>query len=226
MSRVQKGKREERDPRQPSGELFPTDEPIPASQMIGRGEDVRQVAAALENGTSLVMAGPRRTGKTSVCEAALTRVRAHGVYVAAVDLFAIADDAELAEALVAAVLGNRPALRKLLPRARRFGRQALSAAQGAAVMKLKTEVGDVVELALTPGLAAESPQRALAQALELPQRVALADGRRCVVSSTSSRRSPASAVPTAIPTRSPSGCAPPSSAPPRWPTCLRAAWST
>jgi hypothetical protein len=167
--------------RQASGELFPTDEPIPASQMIGRAEDVQQVATALENGTNLVMAGPRRTGKTSVCDAALTRVRAHGLYVAAVDLFAIADDAELAEALVKAVLSNRPALRKLLPKARHLGRQALSAAQGAAVMKLKSQLGDAVELALTPGLAAENPQRALAQALELPQQAALADGRRCVV---------------------------------------------
>jgi hypothetical protein len=149
--------------------------------MIGRSEDVRQVAAALENGTSLVMAGPRRTGKTSVCDAALTKVRARGVYVAAVDLFAMADDAELAEALAGAVLRNRPALRKLLPKARRLGRQALTAAQGAVVMQLKSQLGDAVELALTPGLAAQNPQLALAQALELPQRVAVADGRRCVV---------------------------------------------
>jgi hypothetical protein len=175
MTRVQAERR------QASGELFPTDEPIPASQMIGRAHDVQQVAAALENGTNLVMAGPRRTGKTSVCEAALTRVRARGLYVAAVDLFAIADDAELAEALVQAVLSNRPAVRKLLPKVRRLGRQALSAAQGAAVMKLKSQLGDAVELALTPGLAAENPQRALAQALQLPQHAALADGRRCVV---------------------------------------------
>ncbi len=175
MSRVH------RDHRQASGELFPTDEPIPASQMIGRREDVRQVAAALENGTSLVMAGPRRTGKTSVCEAALTRARSRGLYVVAVDLFAIADDAELAEALVTAVLGNRATLRRLLPKARRVGGQALSAAQGAVIMKLKSQLGDAVELALTPGLAARNPQRSLAQALELPQRAAIADGRRCVV---------------------------------------------
>jgi uncharacterized protein len=175
MSRVQAAHR------QASGELFPTDEPIPASQMVGRGEDVRQVALALENGTSLVMAGPRRTGKTSVCEAALTRARGRGLYVVSVDLFQIADDAELAEALVSAVLGNRPAVRRLLPKARRFGRQALSVAQGAMVMKLRSQLGDVVDLALTPGLAAQDPQRALAEALELPQRAALADGRRCVV---------------------------------------------
>ena len=117
--------------RQASGDLFPTDEPIPASQMIGRGEDVKQVTSALAAGTNLVLAGPRRTGKTSVCDAALVRAEARGLYVASIDLFAIADDAELAEALAGAVLGNRPAMRKLLPKARRFGRQTLTAAQGA-----------------------------------------------------------------------------------------------
>jgi hypothetical protein len=167
--------------REPSGELFPTDEPIPASQMIGRGEDVRELAAALENGTSLVMAGPRRTGKTSVCDAVLTRVRGRGLYVASVDLFGLADDGEFAEALVTAVLSNRPAARRLLPKARRLGRQALTAAQGALVIQMKSQLGEAVELALTPGLAARDPQRALAEALELPQRVALADDRRCVV---------------------------------------------
>jgi hypothetical protein len=175
MKRVQAGHR------QASGDLFPTDEPIPASQMIGREEDVREVTNALVGATNVVMAGPRRTGKTSVCDAALTRAKARGLYVASVDLFAIADDAEFAGALAAAVLSNRPAVRKLLPKARSLGRQALTAAQGALMVKMRSELGDAVELALTPGLAARDPQKALAEALELPQRVALADGRRCVV---------------------------------------------
>jgi hypothetical protein len=46
---------------------------------------------------------------------------------------------------------------------------------------MRSQLGDAVELAVTPGLAARDPQRALADALELPQRVALADDRRCVV---------------------------------------------
>ncbi|MCA1683340.1 MAG: hypothetical protein LC685_05065 [Actinobacteria bacterium] len=127
------------------------------------------------------MAGPRRTGKTSVCEAALTRIKGRGIYVAAVDLFELADAAELAEALATAVLRNRPALRQLLPKARRLGRSALTAAQAAAAVSLKSQLGEGVELALTPGLAARDPQAALVQALELPERVALADGKRCVV---------------------------------------------
>src|SRR5579864_1790025 len=175
MARVQASQRHA------SGDLFPTDEPIPASQMIGRREDVREIAVALEGGTSVVIAGPRRTGKTSVCEAALTRIKAQNIYVAAVDLFELADAAELAEALVAAVLRNRPAIRQLIPRVRRLGRHALTATQAATVMTLKTQLGDGVELVLTPGLAAEDPEAALSKALEFPQRVAVVDGKRCVV---------------------------------------------
>jgi uncharacterized protein len=149
--------------------------------MIGRRADVSELAVALENGTSVILAGPRRTGKTSVCDAALTRVAGHGLYVAAVDLFELADAAEFAEELAASVLRNRPAIRKLLPKARQLGRSALSAAQIALVMKTRTELGDGVELALEPGLAWRDPETALRNALELPQRVAIADGKRCVV---------------------------------------------
>jgi hypothetical protein len=164
-----------------SGDLFPTDQPLPASQMIGRRDDVAEIVAALDNGTNLILAGPRRTGKTSVAQAALMRLAASGVYVAGVDLFNLADAAELAEALAGAVLSNRPAIKRLLARARRFGRQALSAAQGALAMRLTTQLGEGVEIALTPGLAASDPERALGAALELPERIALADGTRCVL---------------------------------------------
>jgi uncharacterized protein len=167
--------------RGPSGELFPTDRPIPASQMIGRHDDVRELATALEQGTNLVVVGPRRTGKTSVCEAALTRVKGRGFYVAGVDLFRLADAAELAEALAAAVLENRSGTRRALVKARRLGRAALTAAQASAVVKMRDQLGEGVELVLTPGLAQTDPDAALAAALELPERIARADGKRMVV---------------------------------------------
>src|SRR4051812_44598650 len=110
--------------------------------MIGRRDDVDEVATALEAGTNLVLAGPRRTGKTSVCDAALTRARARGHYTASVDLFRLADAAELAEALATAVLANRSAIHKLLRSARRVGRGALSASQVTAVMTLQQQLGD------------------------------------------------------------------------------------
>jgi hypothetical protein len=149
--------------------------------MIGRQEDIADIAGALQGGTNLVLAGPRRTGKTSVCDAALTRARAAGFYTASVDLFRLADAAEFAEALATAVLANRSALRQLLAKVRRAGRAALSVPQVTAIMTLQQELGEGVELAFTPGLAAVDPQKALAAALELPDRVARADGRRCIV---------------------------------------------
>jgi hypothetical protein len=167
--------------RQASGDLFPTDTPIPASQMIGREDDVREVAGALVAGTNLILAGPRRTGKTSVCEAALVRAGRRGCYSARLDLFRISDAAELAEALAVAVIANRSPARRLVRRARELGRAALSATQAAAVLKLQGQLGEAVELAINPGWAAQDPHRALDLALDLPERVASADGRRMIV---------------------------------------------
>ena len=167
--------------RQASGDLFPTDSPIPASQMIGRRDDVREIATRLEAGTHLIVAGPRRTGKPSVCEAALARAGRRGAYTAKVDLFRVSDAAELAETLAAAVIANRSAAHRALRRARTAGRAALSAAQATAMLRLVGELGEGVEIALTPGLAAQDPERALDLALELPERVALADGRRLLL---------------------------------------------
>jgi hypothetical protein len=169
------------DARHASGELFPTDSPVPAGQLIGRRDDVREVATRLEAGTHLVLAGPRRTGKTSVCEAALARLARRGVYTARVDLFRVSDAAELAEAVAAAVIGNRSAAHRALRRARSAGRAALSAAQAQAVLRMAGELGEGVEIALTPGLAARDPERALDLALELPEAVASADGKRMVL---------------------------------------------
>jgi uncharacterized protein len=167
--------------RQASGDLFPSDSPIPASQLIGRRDDVRELTTRLEAGTHLIVAGPRRTGKTSVCEAALGRARRRGAYVAKLDLFRVSDAAELAEALAAAVIANRSAAHRLLRRARGAGRAALTAAQARAAVKLVGELGEGVEVALTPGLAEQDPERALGLALELPERVARADGRRLML---------------------------------------------
>jgi len=167
--------------RQASGDLFPTDMPIPASQMIGREDDVREITTALANGTSLILAAPRRTGKTSVCDAALGRLARRGYYTVHLDLFRIADAVELAEALILAVIANRSGVRRLVRRARELGRAALTTAQGAAILKLKGQFDDAIEVAITPGFAAQDPERALDLALGLPERVAAADGKRLIL---------------------------------------------
>ena len=167
-------------PRQRSSDLFPTDQPIPSSQMIGRETDVREITTALEAGSNLVVAGPRRTGKTSVCDAAVGRLVRRGFYAVRVDLFRIATTAELAEALAAATISNRSALRRVIHQTRRAGRVVADALHTSAVIKSKAQLGDELEIVFTPGLAARDPDRYLDYALALPGRIAEADGKELV----------------------------------------------
>jgi hypothetical protein len=168
-------------PRQRSSDLFPTDQPIPASQMIGRAADVREISATLAGGSSVVLAGARRTGKTSVCDAVLGRLARRGMCTVSVDLFRIATTAELAEALVASTLSNRSVLRRALHQTRRAGRLVADALQTSAVLKSKAQLGEELEIAFRPGLAARDPDRYLDYALALPARMAAADGKEVVV---------------------------------------------
>jgi uncharacterized protein len=168
-------------PRQRSSDLFPTDQPIPASQMIGRDDDVREIASTLAGGSSVILAGARRTGKTSVCDAVLGRLAKRGGYTISIDLFRIATTAELAESLVAATLSNRSALRRALHRTRRAGRFVADALQTSTVLKSKAQLGEEIEIAFNPGLAARDPERYLDYALSLPARIAAADRKDAVV---------------------------------------------
>src|SRR5205823_1004806 len=144
-------------PRQRSSDLFPTDQPIPASQMIGRATDVREIATALAAGTNLIVAGPRRTGKTSVCDAAVGRLVRRGFYAVNLDLFRIASTAEFAETLVAATISNRSAMRRVVHQTRRAGRLVADALHTSAVLKSKAQLGDELEIVFTPGLASQDP---------------------------------------------------------------------
>ncbi len=164
-----------------SGELFPTDTPIPAERMIGRGDEVAAIARSLRGAGNLIIAGPRRTGKTSVCDAALGRLVNDGCYVAAVDLFRLADAADFAEQLVLCTIANRSSLQRLAHKARRAGRALADAAALTATVRARAELGEELDLAFRPGLASEDPDRYLTYALELPQRIASADGRRVIV---------------------------------------------
>jgi hypothetical protein len=167
--------------RVPSGELFPTDDPIPAGELIGRDQDVEEIATSLEAATNLVIAAPRRTGKTTVCEAAIDRLRRRGAYTASIDLWEAADATDLAEAMVTQTIANRPAMKRLLHEVRSRGRRALNNAQIRAIARLGGELGDDIEMAFEPGFARRDPQRYWEYALRLPQEIAQRDGKRLVL---------------------------------------------
>lgn len=119
-----------------SRDLFPTDAPLPAAQLIGRTEVVDSLTDSLAQGLHQVVLGRRRTGKKSVCRAALEQLDAAGAYVVRVDLFALANRAELATALVQAAIANCGPLARGAQRLRSAGR-AMTGLAGATLTAKK-----------------------------------------------------------------------------------------
>ena len=149
--------------------------------MIGREDDVDAVARALVGGANVVVAGPRRTGKTSVCDAAVAVCSLAGCYAASVDLFRIADAGELAETLTLRLLANRPPLRRALRTATARRGRVLEALSTSVAYRARQDLGDELEIALTVGAGRKDPNRALAATWELAERIAAADDRRLVL---------------------------------------------
>lgn len=164
-----------------SSALFPTDGPVRSDRLIGRADDVDELANALDNGINRILVGPRRTGKTSVALAALDELRRRGASTVAVDLFRVGSRAELAESLVRAVVANRSAPHRASAAVRRTGRGLAEATTIAMSTKLRADLGDEVEIVVTPGLAARDPDRYLDYAFALPQRVAELDDGHVVL---------------------------------------------
>ena len=151
--------------------------------MMGRADDVDRVASALIGGGNIVLAGPRRTGKTTVADAALEVCRRDGAYVVAVDLFDLVDGSELARSLTIQLLSNRATLKRALDDASGAGRHILAVLRQAAVVRARHDLGDGVEMVFEVGLDrqdADSHVR-LRAALELAERLAQRDDKRVII---------------------------------------------
>jgi hypothetical protein len=157
--------------------LFPTDEPVQADRMIGRRDDVDEVAAQLRAGVNRIVTAPRRTGKSTVCKAAIARLAAEGMYTVSLSLFELTNAASLAERMAAQTLANRRSLARLIERVRSGGEAVLKGAALTLSVKASTELGDGVELALRPGLAAHDPHGSLVRALRMLETIAARDDR-------------------------------------------------
>lgn len=162
-------------------ELFPTDDPVKPDLLIGRTSDVRELAARLGDGTHMVMAGPRRTGKSTVGLATLQRVRSSKLYTAQVDLWDHEDIASLSQALAQSIIANRRPVAKVLRRARESGRELRELLPVGVTAALRTHLGEDVELAWTTQPAAQAPAVSLGATIRLAQRIAERDKRRIVL---------------------------------------------
>lgn len=160
--------------------LFPTDDPVAADMLIGRAQDVEDVGTRLESGLHLIIAGPRRIGKSTVGLAALERLLHQTTYAAAVDLWDHDDLTGLVRSLARSILGNRSAVAKALRSARESGRELFELLPRGVTASLRTHLGEDVELAWSaPSVHAD--KTSIAGVVRLAQRIADKDDRRIVL---------------------------------------------
>ena len=126
-------------------------------KLIGRESDVEELASQLSDGLHRIVAAPRRTGKSTVCEATIAALRRKRLYTVSVSLFKYTNAASLAEALAQETLANRSAVKRLLERTRNLGPVALSGRSLSAVLRVKSELGEAVEIALEPARRRSDP---------------------------------------------------------------------
>lgn len=165
-----------------SRDLFPSEEPVrPPAKPIGRRGDIDELVGQLSDGLHRIVAAPRRTGKSTVCEATVAALRRRRFYTVSVSLFRQTNGTALAEALAQETLANRSKLKRLVQRVRSLPSRALTGASLTAVLRVKSELGDAVEIALEPTRKRREPMLELGLALELPQRIAERDDRQVIL---------------------------------------------
>ncbi|MDE3111924.1 MAG: ATP-binding protein [Chloroflexota bacterium] len=150
---------------------FPVGGPVEAADLVGREPYVRQAASRLGDGEHLLIAGPRRIGKTSVMLEVLRRLRRKGVVTAYVDCLGATDVRGLGERLAASLLASIEGREGGLEDAR-----AISLGMRPRG-RIRVEHLELVMPIVREG----SAQRAFDAALDLPRAVAARVGRRVVV---------------------------------------------
>jgi len=150
---------------------FPLGGPVPAADLVGREGYIRRAATRLADGNHILIAGPRRIGKTSVMLEILRRLRRKGLPTAYVDCMGATDIRGLGERLVDAILENVSGVE------RSFEHAKAVASGMRPTVKVRYEH---LELALE--LAREkNANRFFDGALDLPRALAAKTGKRVVV---------------------------------------------
>lgn len=153
------------------GPHFPVGGPVPAADLVGREPYMRSTASRLADGEHLLIAGPRRIGKTSVILEVLRRLRRGGAVTAYVDCLGCTDLRGLAERLAGSILASLEGKEGGLEDARAI----------AAGLRARGRVRyEHLELVM-PLLREGSAQRAFDIGLDMPRQVAQRTGRRVVV---------------------------------------------
>jgi len=156
------------------GGPFPLGGPVTKKDVVDREDFLSTLRLRLSHGHSIMLAGPRRTGKTSLAFEILRRCGEDGFYTAFVDTSKLADKRELAIALIDACLRNRTGMRKTTA----ILREGLQKIAGTA--KLVVKLHDL-EIGLGFPDNERDDNSLFNYALELPERLAQTDKKRMVV---------------------------------------------
>ena len=153
------------------GPHFPVGGPVGPDDLVGREAYMRATATRLSEGEHLLIAGPRRIGKTSVILEVLRRLRRKGAVTAYVDCLGATDVRGLGERLAGSLLASLEGREGGLDDAR-----AIAAGQRARG-RVRFEHLELV----APVVRETSAQRAFEAGLDVPRAIAARTGRRVVV---------------------------------------------
>jgi len=154
--------------------LFPLGGPVPEDDIVGREDFIISLETRLAEGQSVMLAGPRRIGKTSIANEVLRMLKKKGFYVASIDFFRSSSKRNIAESIINSCLENRTGIRKTVNAV--WDRAKLLA--GAAKIAVKVE-----DLELNIGFPKKEmdDETLLEYALNLPDILAEKDNKRMVV---------------------------------------------
>lgn len=157
------------------GRLFPLGGPVSEQDIVGREDFLNSLEIRLSDGQSIMLAGPRRIGKTSLALEVLRRLKVKGYHIAFVDLFRLTTKRELALEIINACLENRSGISKTT-----FAlKDGLKKIAGSA--KLTAKVQDLdVELAFG-SKNTKNDDELLKYALSLPEILAKKDKKNIVL---------------------------------------------
>lgn len=143
------------------------------NDLVGRDEAIGDICNRLA-GRSVILAAPRRVGKTCVAREVLRRLAADGYLTASIDFFRVTSKRAFAESLTRQLLEASTSLRS---RMRRVGSAMRGMASGVKpyVQLAETEFG--IQLARMD----EDEDRLFQQALELPRQLSDRENRHVVI---------------------------------------------
>lgn len=87
------------------GELFPAGGPVPPERVIGRERDIEDLVLRIRERTHVLLSGPRRIGKTTVCNAVCAQASVQGARVIRIEVPERVDSRDLLQMMVDGTAG-------------------------------------------------------------------------------------------------------------------------